>query len=152
MAPGFPVADQGRGYVGGVHLTAEHHNDVAEGLRVLVVDDNAGVRSLVRLGLELDDRFTEVTEATNGREAIEAAESDPPDVILLDQTMPVMTGLEALPALRETVPMARIVVFSAVSDEIDLRDVADADACVPKDVDLFELYSLLAEPHVVTTR
>ena len=116
------------------------------GLHILLVDDSADVRSVVRLGLELDDRFSHISEATNGAEAIAAAEADPPDVILLDQQMPVMSGLEALPTLREAAPEARIVVFSAVSDEIDLRDVAQADECVSKNLDLCELYQLLAEP------
>lgn len=117
-----------------------------DGLSILLVDDSASVRSLIRLGLELDDRFTDISEATNGQEAIDAVAADPPDVILLDQSMPVMTGLEALPTLRESAPDARIVVFSSEADVIDLRDVADADDCVPKTLDLFELYQLLAEP------
>ena len=141
------VAPGVAGYEGGVSMAAAAPlPDPDDGLRILLVDDCADVRSLVRLGLELDDRFSEISEATNGAEAIEAAAADPPDVILLDQQMPGMTGLEALPGLREAAPDARIVVFSAVSDEIDLRDAAQADDCVPKNVDLFELYHLLAEP------
>lgn len=125
-------------------LPAEHLSP--HGLHILVVDDNAGVRSLVRLGLELDDRFTAISEATNGREAIETVAADPPDVILLDQSMPVMTGLEALPLLRKAAPDARIVLYSAEADVIDLRDAAKADDCVPKTLDLCELYQLLAQP------
>ena len=118
------------------------------GLRVLLVDDTPSVRAVVRLGLELDDRFSEIAEATNGCEAIVAATATAPDVILLDATMPVMTGVEALPMLRASAPNARIVMYSAVADEIDPRSVADADACVPKATDLCELYDLLATPHL----
>ncbi len=110
------------------------------------MDDSPDIRSTVLIGLQFDDRFAEVAEAANGREAIAVAEADPPDVILLDQMMPVMTGTEALPILRATVPDARIVVFSAVADEIDLRDgAAQPDAFALKGTDLFELYDLLAE-------
>ena len=115
-------------------------------MRILVVDDSDDVRFMVRMGLELDDRFSEIDEAANGAEAIASAEADPPDVILLDQQMPVMTGLEALPGLRSAAPEARIVVYSAVADEIDLRDAPDADDCVQKGADLIDLVDRLAQP------
>lgn len=112
-------------------------------LKILLVDDNADVRGAVRLSLEFDDRFSEIAEAANGREAIEVVEADPPDVILLDMMMPVMSGTEALPTLREAAPDARIVIFSAVADEvIDLTD--GADAVVPKTIDLIDLCDTLA--------
>ena len=143
MTPVSAIAAGVVGYEGAVSVAAVPSDD---GLHILLVDDSADVRSVVRLGLELDDRFSEITEAANGAEAIAAAEADPPDVILLDEQMPVMSGIEALHTLRERVPWARIVVYSAVADEIDLRDVAEADDCVPKSLGLFELYQLLAEP------
>ena len=117
-----------------------------DGLRILLVDDSADVRFVVRLGLEQDDRFVDIVEAANGREAIEVATAEHPDVILLDEQMPVMSGHEALPGLRQVVPDARIVVFSAVADEIDLTDAGDArpDALVSKSSDLCALYDILA--------
>jgi CheY-like chemotaxis protein len=151
MAPASAVSAEGAGYGSGVSMAAAAP-DPFDGLHILLVDDNADVRSVVRLGLELDDRFSAISEATNGAEAIAVAAADPPDVILLDQQMPVMTGLEALPSLRDAAPDARIVVYSAVADEIDLRDVAEADDCVQKGVDLFELYEVLAEPGRVGSR
>lgn len=117
-----------------------------DGLRVLIVDDSPEIRTLVRAGVECDDRFAHVAEAANGREAIDAAAADPPDVIVLDEDMPVMTGHEALPVLREVVPQARIVLFSATADEIDLRDGPHPDACVLKGSDLFDLLDVMAEP------
>jgi CheY-like chemotaxis protein len=118
---------------------------VQSGLRVLVVDDSPDVRMAVRFGLEVDDRFAEVVEAANGADAIEAAAGGRPDVILLDEQMPGMSGTEALPALRNAVPDARIVVFSAVAEhlEIDLRASA-ADAVVAKGCDFLDLFDALA--------
>ena len=54
-------------------------------------------------------------EAVNGQEAVEAAERLQPDAIILDMAMPVMTGLEALPLLRERAPGSMVVVYAAGS-------------------------------------
>ncbi len=81
--------------------------------RVLLVDDNADIRLLVRIGLETNGGFSVVGEACDGEEAIRALEAGCPDAILLDLAMPVMDGFEALPLLQERCPTARIVVFSA---------------------------------------
>ena len=77
---------------------------------VLLVDDNDEVREVLwmwaeRLGFEV------VGEARNGREAIDSAARLHPDVIILDQEMPEMTGIEALPRLRRRVPDSLIVFY-----------------------------------------
>ena len=80
--------------------------------RVLLVDDNPLVRSLVRQVFELHPDFEISGEAENGREAVEKAENLKPDLIILDLAMPVMTGLDATPLLRKVVPDARIILFT----------------------------------------
>jgi two-component system nitrate/nitrite response regulator NarL len=80
--------------------------------RVLLVDDNPLVRSLVRQTFELHPDFEISGEAENGREAVEKAENLKPDLIILDLAMPVMTGLDAAPLLRKVVPDARIILFT----------------------------------------
>lgn len=84
----------------------------APGLRVLVVDDTADIRFLLRLTLERDGRFEVVGEAGDGAEAIVAAARLRPDVVLLDLAMPVMDGLEALPQIRAQSAESKIVVLS----------------------------------------
>jgi DNA-binding NarL/FixJ family response regulator len=81
------------------------------GLRILVCDDSAHIRELVRLVLEMEGHSV-VGEAENGRRAIEEAERHQPDVVLLDLSMPIMDGLEALPEIRRVAPETRIVVLS----------------------------------------
>lgn len=81
------------------------------GVRVLVCDDSAQLRELVRVVLELEGNEV-VAEARNGQEAVEQAERHQPDVVLLDLSMPVMDGLEALPEIRRVAPVARVVVLS----------------------------------------
>jgi DNA-binding NarL/FixJ family response regulator len=80
-------------------------------IRVLIADDHAIVREGVRHVLE-DDGFEIVGEAANGREAVELAASRAPDVVVLDLSMPEMTGLDAVPRIRERAPGARVLVLS----------------------------------------
>ncbi len=81
-------------------------------IRTLICDDVEDIRVLLRMSLELDGSFEIVAEASNGREAVEAAERLEPDVILLDLSMPEMDGLEALPILGRVSPRSRVVVLS----------------------------------------
>jgi two-component system nitrate/nitrite response regulator NarL len=80
--------------------------------RVLLVDDNPVVRSLVRHLIELEPDFEISGEAENGRDALEKAENLKPDLIILDLVMPVMTGLDAAPLLRKLLPNTRIILFT----------------------------------------
>lgn len=115
--------------------------------RVLVVDDAANLRELLTLLLEIEDDFEVVGTASDGQQAIEAAQSLRPDVILLDLAMPVMDGLQALPALRECVPGARIVIFSGFEHQAlaDEALEAGADAYIEKGTSVTQLVHQLRE-------
>jgi DNA-binding NarL/FixJ family response regulator len=93
--------------------------------RVLLVDDNSVVRSLVRQLFELTPDFEISGEAENGRDAVEKAESLKPDLIILDLSMPVMTGLDAAPLLRKLLPDTRIILFT-VQDGSHVEQLARA--------------------------
>ncbi|MFL6059736.1 MAG: response regulator transcription factor, partial [Marmoricola sp.] len=80
-------------------------------LRAVIVDDTEDLRDLLRLAL-VRGGMRVVGEAGDGLAGIEAVRSTRPDVILLDLSMPVMDGLEALPTMRSLVPEARIIVLS----------------------------------------
>ncbi|MDQ1397207.1 MAG: hypothetical protein QOG64_2466 [Acidimicrobiaceae bacterium] len=95
---------------GGTEAAAERR------VRVLVVDDSHVVRFSVGALLEDDDRFEVVGEGTNGLEAIDLAGDLQPDLVLLDREMPVMGGLEAIPAIRERAPHAAVVLYTAFVD------------------------------------
>ncbi len=79
---------------------------------VLICDDNAALRRLLRAIVDGTPGLRVVGEAADGNEAIAEATSHDPDVILLDLAMPNHSGLEALPELRRLVPNAQIIVFS----------------------------------------
>ncbi len=86
---------------------------------VLVVDDERDVRDMVRAFLELDG-FDVVGEANDGVQALEqylALNPPPlPDVVVLDNRMPQMTGLEAAAQMLARNPQQKIVMFSAHLD------------------------------------
>jgi signal transduction histidine kinase len=79
---------------------------------VVVIDDTPDLRLLLRMVLELSDRYTVVGEAGDGAAGIEIVRVWQPDLVLLDLAMPVMDGLEALPGIRDACPHAEVVVLS----------------------------------------
>ncbi|HUP87236.1 MAG TPA: response regulator transcription factor [Acidimicrobiales bacterium] len=97
-------------------------------LRVLLVDDSPDVRRLLVTRLELEGGYVVVDEAENGAEAIVKATKHQPDVIVLDAMMPVLTGVDALPAIVLGSPGAKIVVYSAFTDDPALERIYDAGA------------------------
>ena len=109
---------------------------------VLVVDDSPPLRRLVRLTLDMTD-WTVVGEAADGEEAIRAAYELAPDVVILDQQMPVMSGLSALPRLRRASPSSRIIMWS--NDPVAHEGLAlGASAVVDKNQPLDHLLVALA--------
>jgi DNA-binding NarL/FixJ family response regulator len=86
---------------------------MSRSLRVLLCDDMQQVRLVLRTEMSLESDLEIVGEASNGAEAIEVARRAQPDVVVLDLTMPVMDGLEALPRIREAAPGARVIMLSA---------------------------------------
>ena len=87
--------------------------------RVLIVDDEAGIRELCRVNLVLAGY--EVIEASDGFEALDAARAHHPDMIFLDVLMPGMSGWEVLSALRADTALATIpvVMLTALNSEDD---------------------------------
>jgi len=83
---------------------------------VVVVDDAAEVRLLVKHQLGSSGLFTVVGEAANGREAIDEVARHRPDVVLLDVSMPEMDGLEALPHVVAAAPEAVVVMYSGFEE------------------------------------
>ena len=85
--------------------------------RAVVIDDTTDIRDLLRLALSRNGMDV-VGEAGDGQAGVEVVREERPDVVLLDLAMPVMDGVEALPLIRELVPDARIIVFSAFAGAV----------------------------------
>lgn len=120
-------------------------------VRVLIADDAADLRLLLRHRLRREERFEVVAEACDGAEAVDLAVRHQPDVVVLDLSMPRLDGLQAAQRIRSEVPEARIVVLSGYP-EAAMREqalAAGAVAYVEKDADLAPLCDAIrtaAEP------
>ena len=86
---------------------------LASPIRVVLVDDSADLRSLVRMTLDREPDFTVVAEAADGASGVEAVAAYKPHLVLLDIAMPVMDGLQALTLIREDAPGSIVVMLSA---------------------------------------
>ncbi len=94
----------------------------------LVVDDSKVIRKVARHILETLDFSVE--EAEDGQEALRHCEATPPDVVLLDWNMPVMTGIEFLRALgtSDVTPRPKVVFCTTENGTEHIRAALDAGA------------------------
>ena len=83
--------------------------------RVMLVDDSAVIRGIMRRWIDAEPTMMVVATAINGQEALKEAARTQPDIIILDLEMPVLSGLEALPQLSKTAPNAKILIASTLS-------------------------------------
>ena len=88
-------------------------------MRILLVDDHPITREALAALLEQHD-FTVVGQAGDGEEAIELARRLRPQLVLLDLSMPGLSGLEALPRIRDAAPECEVVVLTASGTEENL--------------------------------
>ena len=84
--------------------------------RVVVVDDVADIRWLLRVALNADGRFEIVGEAGDGRQGVDVVKLTRPQVAVIDLRMPRMDGLEAAAEIAQVSPETRVVIFSAVGE------------------------------------
>jgi len=95
--------------------------DTASVKTILLVDDSADVRHVVRAFLERDASFKVCGEAANGSEAIKKAELLTPDLVLLDFLMPGMNGIDVANVLRQLLPRTQIAIFSNYTHDFGAR-------------------------------
>jgi two-component system, sensor histidine kinase and response regulator len=100
------------------------------GASILVVDDT--VENLQLLASMLSAHGYEVRPVTNGRDALTAARSDPPELILLDVTMPEMDGYEVCARLKESaelreIPVIFLTALSSTADKVKAFEAGGAD-------------------------
>src|ERR1700730_18597368 len=82
---------------------------------ILICDDNTAMRVMLRAVVEFMPAMSVVGEAADGEAAISEASRLQPAVILLDLAMPVLSGLDALPRLRQVAGAAKIIVLAGFS-------------------------------------
>lgn len=123
------------------------------GTTVLVVDDYADTREIVRILLEM--KGCRVLEAANGQEAVNIATSTALSFVLMDLEMPVLNGFEAtraILALQKTRDIP-IIAFSANCNQERRQRALDAGCkeCIPKPVDFTRINELLSHYSSNTT-
>jgi DNA-binding NarL/FixJ family response regulator len=98
-------------------------------IRILTVDDHPVLRRGIAAILEGEPDIVVVGEASNGREAIALFRTHLPDITLMDLQMPEMNGNDAIDAIREEFPNARIIVLTTYSGGAQAVRAFKAGAC-----------------------
>jgi len=98
-------------------------------IRILVVDDHTLFRRGLTALLQRDPQFEVVGDAGDAGEAQRRAQALRPDLILLDNHLPGVNGVDALPALLEAAPGARVLMLTVSEDEHDLAAALRNGAC-----------------------
>lgn len=97
-------------------------------IRILIVDDHAILRQALRHLLETHTDVEVVGDASNGREAVSAAEQLMPDVVLMDMIMPGLNGLEATRQIRKRVPKSRVLILTGYMEDEQIISALRAGA------------------------
>ncbi len=97
-------------------------------IRILAVDDHPLVRQGISGLLAVQSDMNLVAEASNGRDAIQQFRAHRPDVTLMDLQMPEMSGLDAIIAIRNEFPEARIVVLTTYTGDVQILRALKAGA------------------------
>jgi DNA-binding NarL/FixJ family response regulator len=110
---------------------------------VLLADDHALVRQGMAEMLSTDPGMEVVAQAANGREAVDLARKQMPDVVVLDVEMPVMSGQVALRKLLNLRPQPRVVIVTVFADESHVRELLalGASAYLSKNSSMRDLIS-----------
>jgi DNA-binding NarL/FixJ family response regulator len=94
-------------------------------IRLFLVDDEQSVRRGLRMRLGMEPDIEVVGEAADGRSAVWKVGDVRPDVVLMDVQLPVLDGIQAAAALRDTVPGCAVVMLS-MQDDAETRARARA--------------------------
>jgi DNA-binding NarL/FixJ family response regulator len=123
-------------------------------IRIVVIDDQAVVRqgfvSLINTVADMEV----VAEGTNGQQAVDLYREHKPDVMLTDLRMPVLSGVEAIAAIRREFPGARIIVLTTYDGDEDIyRSLqAGAQGYLLKDVFFEDLEDAIRKVHAGSRR
>jgi DNA-binding NarL/FixJ family response regulator len=109
--------------------------------RILLVDDQSILRAAFRSLLDQNERFEVVADCGDAREAIAIVEELRPDVVMLDISMPGLSGIDAIAPMRKVWPRVRILMLTHHEGEsfVDQAMRAGADGYLSKDSDPAEL-------------
>ena len=87
-------------------------------IQVLIVDDHAVLRAGLRMLLDAESDIEVIGEAQNGATAIQMVEDNPPDVVVLDISMPGLSGSDAIGLILKSCPTTKVLILTMHSDVI----------------------------------
>ncbi len=134
-------------------MSIPHRPSAAPGaafpIRLMTVDDHPIYRGGLAALIAAYPDLQLVTEAANGREAVERYRQVRPDVTLMDLSMPVMTGVEAISTIVAEFPEARIIALTTWDGDADIHRALEAGArgYLLKDVVSEEVASAIRQVH-----
>jgi DNA-binding NarL/FixJ family response regulator len=116
-------------------------------IRIVLVEDNQVFREALELLLGLRSDVEVVASVGDGAEAVEAAKSQAPDVVLMDYRLPGLDGVQATRALREACPDVIVVCLTASANVKEREALIEAGAvtCLTKDQELDDIVAAIHE-------
>jgi NarL family two-component system response regulator LiaR len=118
-------------------------------IRVLIVDDHSMVRAGLATFIRIKADLELVGEGRNGQDALRLCEQLQPDVVLMDQVMPKMDGVEATRAIRERWPEIQIIALTSFKEKEMVQEALQAGAIsyLLKDVSVDDLAEAIRAAH-----
>ena len=105
-----------------------------EKIKILIVDDHDLIRKGIKAMLDEVKDFVIVGEAINGKEAIEQTKKLSPDIIIMDISMPVMTGIESIQIIKNDFPLVKTLILTIHSEDEYMEQIykSGASGCLYK--------------------
>jgi two-component system NarL family response regulator len=118
-------------------------------IRVMIAEDHSIARRGLSAIINAQPDMRVIAEATNGKEAIALYREHTPDVLLIDMRMPIVTGFDAMAAIRSESPNARFVAISTFGGDVDIRRalLAGAQSFLTKDTPNDDLINAIRTVH-----
>ena len=111
--------------------------------KILVVEDDIIIRRLILF--QLQDKQHQVLEASNGKQGLKLAQSEIPDLIIMDLRMPVMDGWQATETLKSDPETCRIPVLALTAQSLTSARLkfgqVDCDGYIQKPIDFSALFA-----------
>lgn len=123
----------------GATQASPHRAATHSGKTILIADDSAMMRTIIRQAIERDTDFVVCSEAVDGTDAVAKAKELSPDLVILDLRMPGLNGVQAAGILRHALPRTRIVLLTLYVEDIE-----------PNFVSLFRIDAVLAKTDGLT--
>jgi two-component system NarL family response regulator len=131
-------------------MANEQDKGIAEdAIKVLIVDDHALFRRGLQMVLENEQDIDVVGEGGDGQEAIDLAEKEAPDVVLMDVRMPKHSGIEATRQIKDMMPLTKILMLTISDEEADLYEAikAGASGYLLKEISIEEVADAVRSVH-----